>query len=108
VFYGVLLIAAVMSWLMGGAARLLVPGPDPMPLAHQLGIGFVGAVVGAFAVAGIAGGEIGDHAFAPFLTGVGVSVLLVLGHRRYVRHVAVLEPFRPKRPQFFGRRQQQS
>jgi uncharacterized membrane protein YeaQ/YmgE (transglycosylase-associated protein family) len=81
-----LVITFFFSWFMGGLARLLLPGPDPMPVKHTVAVGFVGTVIGA-AIATLGfGGHPGDHEYADFLLALAVTTLFVLAYRRWVRH----------------------
>ena len=43
---GVILAVVLSGFLIGGAARYVVPGPDPMPFWLTVLIGFAGSVVG--------------------------------------------------------------
>lgn len=81
-----MLVALLVSWAMGGLARIVVLGPDPMPWKHQVGIGFVGTLTGTFVAWGVLGGGLGDHEWADFTLALVVSAVLVLAYRRWVRH----------------------
>src|ERR671938_326516 len=42
-----ILFILVWGFIIGGLARLALPGPDPMPLWATIALGIVGAIVGA-------------------------------------------------------------
>jgi uncharacterized membrane protein YeaQ/YmgE (transglycosylase-associated protein family) len=70
----------VWGFVVGGLARLALPGPDPMPWYATIGLGLSGSLVGgivARALIGTAGGLI----FAV----LGATLLLYL-YRRFVQH----------------------
>ena len=70
----------VWGFVVGGLARLALPGPDPMPWYATIGLGLGGSLVGgivARALIGTAGGLI----FAV----LGATLLLYL-YRRFVQH----------------------
>jgi uncharacterized membrane protein YeaQ/YmgE (transglycosylase-associated protein family) len=75
-----LIVLFVGGLIIGGLARLALPGPDPMsiPMTALLGIG--GAIVGGI-VSRIFLGDAGGFVFA-FL---GALLLLYL-HRRFIQH----------------------
>lgn len=47
-FIGFVVYMLVIGLIAGGAARLLVPGPDPMSLATTWVVGVIGSLVGGF------------------------------------------------------------
>ena len=71
-----ILVLALSGLIVGGLARLAVPGPDPMSVWMTMGIGVVGSL----------GGGLVSHLFFggyfSFLLSLVVAVLLVIGHRR--------------------------
>jgi uncharacterized membrane protein YeaQ/YmgE (transglycosylase-associated protein family) len=74
-------IIALIAWgfIVGGLARLALPGPDPMPWYATIGLGLAGSLIGgivAHVLLGIAGGLI----FAV----LGATLLLYL-YRRFVQ-----------------------
>jgi len=81
-----ILIVLFLSYVIGALARLVVPGPDPMSLTHTVAIGFAGSVVGAFSAWAALGGRFGDNGAAAFLVALAAGGLLVLAHRRWIRH----------------------
>jgi uncharacterized membrane protein YeaQ/YmgE (transglycosylase-associated protein family) len=88
-----LLIALIVGgFLIGGLARLAVPGPDPMPFWLTIAIGLGGSLIGglvAYALLGRPGG---------FLFGYAGAVLLVILYRRFVQKRGVTGPEARARP----------
>jgi uncharacterized membrane protein YeaQ/YmgE (transglycosylase-associated protein family) len=88
-----LLIALVIGGLLiGGLARLAVPGPDPMPIWLTIAIGLGGSLLGglvAYAILGRPGG---------FLFGYAGAVLLVILYRRIVQKRGITGPEARARP----------
>ena len=81
------ILALVLEGLIvGGLARLALPGPDPMSIPMTIGLGLAGTFLGgivAWAFIGHAGGLI----FAV----LGATLLLYL-HRRFVQHRPLTGP----------------
>jgi uncharacterized membrane protein YeaQ/YmgE (transglycosylase-associated protein family) len=69
-------LIAVSGLIIGGLARLAVPGPDPMSIWMTMGIGIVGSLVGGLVARIFFGG------YFSFLLALIVAVLLVIGYRR--------------------------
>jgi uncharacterized membrane protein YeaQ/YmgE (transglycosylase-associated protein family) len=81
-----ILALAVEGLVVGGLARLALPGPDPMSIPATIGLGLAGTFLGgivAWAFLGHAGGLI----FAI----LGATLLLYL-YRRYVQHRPLTGP----------------
>ena len=84
------------GFLIGGAARWIVPGPDPMPLWLTIWIGMIGSLAGS----GIAALAFGSshltttraHIFATLLLEVAVAVAVVLVYRRFVQRRSLTGP----------------
>jgi uncharacterized membrane protein YeaQ/YmgE (transglycosylase-associated protein family) len=76
----------VWGFIVGGLARLAVPGPDPMPWWATILLGVAGSIIGGI-VAQILLGTTGGFIFA-FLG----AVLLVLLYRRFVQHRPIWGP----------------
>jgi uncharacterized membrane protein YeaQ/YmgE (transglycosylase-associated protein family) len=74
------------GFVIGGLARLAVPGPDPMPVWMTILIGFVGSIVGGV-VGQILLGRPGG-----FLLALVGAILLVIGYRRFVQHRPITGP----------------
>jgi uncharacterized membrane protein YeaQ/YmgE (transglycosylase-associated protein family) len=76
----------VWGFIIGGLARLALPGPDPMPWYATVGLGLGGSLIGgviARLVIGTAGGLI----FA-----VLGAILLLYLYRRFVQHRPITGP----------------
>lgn len=89
---GLLIALVVGGFLIGGLARLAVPGPDPMPFWLTIGIGLGGSLIGglvAYAILGRSGG---------FLFGYVGAVLLVILYRRFVQKRGITGPDARARP----------
>lgn len=66
--------------IVGGLARLALPGPDPMSIPATIFLGLAGSLVGgvlAWALIGHAGG---------LIFSVLAATLLLYLHRRFVQH----------------------
>ena len=73
-----ILLVAVSGLIVGGLARLAVPGPDPMPLWRTISLGILGSLLGGLA-AGVFG--IGGPSGIFLLSLIGAVVLLILYRR---------------------------
>jgi uncharacterized membrane protein YeaQ/YmgE (transglycosylase-associated protein family) len=84
----VLFILGLILWgfIVGGLARLALPGPDPMPWYATLGLGLGGSLIGGI-VAHILLGTYGGLLFA-----VLGAILLLYLYRRYVQHRGITGP----------------
>lgn len=84
------------GFLLGAAARWIVPGPDPMPLWLTIAIGMTASVVGGGIAAGIFGSKhlttSRGHVFATILLEVAVATGVVVAYRRFVQHRALTGP----------------
>jgi uncharacterized membrane protein YeaQ/YmgE (transglycosylase-associated protein family) len=74
------------GFVIGGLARLAVPGPDPMPVWMTILIGFAGSIVG-----GVVGQVLLGRPGGFLLALVG-AVLLVIAYRRFVQHRPITGP----------------
>ena len=74
-------VIALVIWgfIVGGLARLALPGPDPMPWYATLGLGLGGSLIGGI-VARLLLGTPGGLVFA-----VLGAILLLYLYRRFVR-----------------------
>jgi uncharacterized membrane protein YeaQ/YmgE (transglycosylase-associated protein family) len=81
-----LLFLVVGGFLLGGLARLAVPGPDPMPLWLTIAIGVGGSILGGL-VADLLFGRAGSLLLAYF----GAVVLVIL-YRRFVQQRGITGP----------------
>jgi uncharacterized membrane protein YeaQ/YmgE (transglycosylase-associated protein family) len=82
----------VWGFIVGGLARLALPGPDPMPWYATIGLGLSGSLVGGI-VARILIGTAGGLIFA--LLG---AILLLYLYRRFVQHRGITGPSAAPRP----------
>ena len=76
----------VWGFLVGGLARLALPGPDPMPWYATVALGIGGSALGGI-IARILIGTAGGFIFA-FLG----AVLLLYLYRRFVQHRGITGP----------------
>jgi uncharacterized membrane protein YeaQ/YmgE (transglycosylase-associated protein family) len=80
----------VISWIIWGlfvglAARLLLPGRQPIGFLWTIALGVAGALVGGFVATEILGVADNDEFdFGSFLIAIGTSVLLLWAYLRYV------------------------
>jgi uncharacterized membrane protein YeaQ/YmgE (transglycosylase-associated protein family) len=81
-------ILGVIVWgfIVGGLARLALPGPDPMPWYATIGLGLGGSLIGGI-IAKLLIGTGGGLVFA--LLG---AILLLYLYRRYVQHRGITGP----------------
>jgi uncharacterized membrane protein YeaQ/YmgE (transglycosylase-associated protein family) len=81
------IVGLILSGLViGGLARLAVPGPDPMPIWATILLGLAGSFLG-----GGVGYALADQPGA-FLASVVAATLLVLGYRRFVQKRPITGP----------------
>lgn len=73
-----ILLVALSALLVGGLARLAVPGRDPMSIWRTIAFGIVGSLLGGLA-AGVLG--VGGAGGIFLLSLIGAVVLLVLYRR---------------------------
>jgi uncharacterized membrane protein YeaQ/YmgE (transglycosylase-associated protein family) len=76
----------VWGFIVGGLARLALPGPDPMPWYATIGLGLGGSLIGGI-VARILLGTAGGLIFA-----VLGAILLLYLYRRFVQHRGITGP----------------
>ena len=81
-------ILFILLWglIIGGLARLAVPGPDPMPIWLTIAIGIGGSLIGGIVTRLFFG--TGVSFFFAFLG----ALLLVILYRRYVQHRPITGP----------------
>jgi uncharacterized membrane protein YeaQ/YmgE (transglycosylase-associated protein family) len=76
---GFIVFTLIWGLVVGGLARLAIPGPDPMPIWATLGLGLAGSIVGGIAshvLFGLGAGLAGSVIF---------SMLLLAGYRTQVQ-----------------------
>jgi uncharacterized membrane protein YeaQ/YmgE (transglycosylase-associated protein family) len=87
--FGTIVSAVLSGFLIGGAARLALPGPDPMPFSLTVLIGLAGSAAGLGISAAVFGTsrtfDTSGHAFATLMLEVGVAIALVAAYRRFVQ-----------------------
>ncbi|HJX47809.1 MAG TPA: GlsB/YeaQ/YmgE family stress response membrane protein [Gaiellaceae bacterium] len=88
----VLVMLVVGGLIVGGLARLALPGPDPMSIPMTIGLGIAGSLVGGL-VARIFLGTGGGLIFAV----LGAMLVLYL-HRRFVQKRPLTGPQARQRP----------
>jgi uncharacterized membrane protein YeaQ/YmgE (transglycosylase-associated protein family) len=81
-----LLVLALDGLIVGGLARLALPGPDPMGIFATIGLGLAGSFVG-----GILSWLFLGHAGGIVVSIVAATLLLYL-HRRFVQHRPLTGP----------------
>jgi uncharacterized membrane protein YeaQ/YmgE (transglycosylase-associated protein family) len=86
---GSVLSVMLSGFLIGGLARLALPGPDPMPFWFTVFVGLTGSLAGGAVAAGIYGArhtfDQSNHAFVTLLLEVGAAVLILALYRRVVQ-----------------------
>ena len=83
---GYIVFLLLWGFIIGGLARLAVPGPDPMPIWMTIALGLTGSIIGGV-VGQILFGNPGGITLAFFCT-----VLLLIAYRHYVQHRPVWGP----------------
>jgi uncharacterized membrane protein YeaQ/YmgE (transglycosylase-associated protein family) len=81
-----LVVLAFSGLIIGGLARLALPGPDPIGIPATIGLGLVGSFLGGIAarvLLGTAGGLI--------FSILGATLILYL-YRRFVQHRPLTGP----------------
>jgi len=81
-----ILFLAFWGLVVGGLARLALPGPDPMGILATIGLGLAGSFVG-----GVISWLFLGHAGGVVFSIVGATLLLYL-HRRFVQHRPLTGP----------------
>jgi uncharacterized membrane protein YeaQ/YmgE (transglycosylase-associated protein family) len=82
-----ILVLILWGFVVGGLARLALPGPDPMPWYATIGLGLGGSLIGGLVARLLFGTYGGGLIFAV----LGAMLLLYL-YRRYVQHRGVTGP----------------
>jgi uncharacterized membrane protein YeaQ/YmgE (transglycosylase-associated protein family) len=91
---GIGFIIFLLAWgfVVGGLARLAVPGPDPMPWWMTIGLGLAGSIVGGV-VGKVLFGYPGGFPLALFS-----AVLLLIAYRHFVQRRPIWGPGAHRRP----------
>lgn len=91
-----ILSVVATGFLIGGAARWAVPGPDPMPFWLTVLIGLGGSLVGGGIAAAVFGSshllDSGGHVFGTIILEIGAAAVLVVGYRRFVQKRPITGP----------------
>jgi uncharacterized membrane protein YeaQ/YmgE (transglycosylase-associated protein family) len=82
-----ILILVVWGFVVGGLARLALPGPDPMPWYATIGLGLGGSLIGGLIARILFGGYGGGLIFA-----VLGAVLLLYLYRRFAQGRGITGP----------------
>ncbi len=82
-----ILFLVIWGFIVGGLARLALPGPDPMPWYATIGLGLGGSLLGGIIARVIFGGYGGGIIFAV----AGATLLLYL-YRRFVQGRGITGP----------------
>ena len=82
-----ILILIAWGFVVGGLARLALPGPDPMPWYATIGLGLGGSIIGGLIARLLFGTYGGGLIFA-----VLGAILLLYLYRRFVQHRGVTGP----------------
>jgi uncharacterized membrane protein YeaQ/YmgE (transglycosylase-associated protein family) len=82
-----ILILVIWGFIVGGLARLALPGPDPMPWYATLGLGLGGSLVGGIIARILFGGYGGGLIFA-----VLGAILLLYLYRRFAQGRGITGP----------------
>jgi uncharacterized membrane protein YeaQ/YmgE (transglycosylase-associated protein family) len=83
---GLIIFLALWGLIVGGLARLALPGPDPMGIFPTIGLGLVGSFVG-----GLIAGLLWARA-AGFIFSVIGAILVLYLYRRFVQHRSLTGP----------------
>jgi len=101
--FGVIVAVVLSGFLIGAAARFLVPGPDPMPFWLTVLIGLAGSVVGgAIGIALYGTGGITStrgHVFVTVMIEILAAAGLVALYRRFVQRRPLAGPEAYRFPQ---------
>jgi uncharacterized membrane protein YeaQ/YmgE (transglycosylase-associated protein family) len=93
---GGILAVLLSGFLIGAAARYVVPGPDPMPFWLTVLIGFGGSVVGGAIGLGLYGSDgvmsTPGHAFVAVMLEILAAAALVALYRRFVQRRPLTGP----------------
>jgi uncharacterized membrane protein YeaQ/YmgE (transglycosylase-associated protein family) len=71
-----LILVALSGLIIGGLARLALPGPDPMSIWLTMGIGIAGSIIGSLIMYAITGGRNGGGFVVSVLVATGLVYLV--------------------------------
>jgi uncharacterized membrane protein YeaQ/YmgE (transglycosylase-associated protein family) len=83
---GFILVLLLWGFVVGGLARLAVPGPDPMPIWMTIALGLAGSILGG-AIGKVLFGSPGGLTLALLC-----AVLLLIAYRHYVQRRPIWGP----------------
>ena len=82
------LVVAVSGLIVGGMARLAVPGPDPMSIWRTIALGILGSLLGGLLASLLGVGGSGGI----FLLSLIGAVLLLIAYRRVFQRRGITGP----------------
>jgi uncharacterized membrane protein YeaQ/YmgE (transglycosylase-associated protein family) len=101
--FGAIVAAVLSGFLIGGAARYIVPGPDPMPFWLTVLIGLAGSIVGGAIGVGLYGTHgvtsTHGHVFVTVMIEIFAAAGLVALYRRFVQRRPLAGPEAYRFPQ---------
>jgi uncharacterized membrane protein YeaQ/YmgE (transglycosylase-associated protein family) len=101
--FGGILAAVLSGFLIGAAARFIVPGPDPMPFWLTVVIGLLGSVVGGAIGVGLYGTKgitsTHGHVFVTVMIEILAAAALVALYRRFIQRRPIAGPGAYRFPQ---------
>ncbi len=93
---GGIIAAFVSGFLIGGAARWIMPGPDPMPLWFTVVLGLAGSAIGGGIASALYGPKnvmsTSSHVFVTVMLEIGAATALLIAYRRFVQQRPLTGP----------------
>ncbi len=94
--FGAIVAAVASGFLIGAAARLALPGPDPMPFWLTVLIGLTGSIAGQAVAAGVFGPkhtfDTSGRIFVTLLLDIGAAVAVLAAYRHFVQRRPLAGP----------------
>jgi uncharacterized membrane protein YeaQ/YmgE (transglycosylase-associated protein family) len=94
-----IIVLALVGLVVGGLARLALPGRDPMSVPATIGVGLAGSFIGGLVMYAITGNRNGGGFFVSFVFAVLIVYLI-----RRSRGGGLTDPGRGSDPGRFGSR----